>query len=664
MLNRARGLVVAAPVAVVALLLLLGTWLDGAFDLRYWAPIAILTLAFLVSSLVAGGLRIERGPFAVAAAAFWGLAAWTALSALWAESPALAWEGAARTTLYAALVTLVATLPGRRQALRVGSGIVAGVAVIAAITLVRLHADALDMFLAGRLDEPIGYRNAVATLFAFAFWPLIGVAAERGRTPPLRAVAIAAAVLALGLAFLTQSRGVLIAIVIGGIVSLAIGPDRLRRAWLALMAAAGIGIASSSLLVPYHAFQDGEVVTASQVEDAALALSVVTLAFLMLGLLGALLDNGLRARLGVVVRQVAQAGLAVIAVAALIGAVVAIGNPVSYADDKWDEFTDLEAAGGTESTRLGSVGGQRYDLWRVALSEFDSQPLIGVGESNYQFDYYRERRTDRNLSDPHSLPFAVLAEKGIVGALLFLGFLVGIGVAIARSARSCEPSERRIVAGLAAGGAAVIGQTTTDWLWLIPTLMGLGLLALALAAVPRGRIDDRPPPLDLGPHGDRWRQVARYAPAALLTAAAVSVGMLFLSDLHVREARTEFERPSEQLSAAQQAEDLNPVWVVPLYLQASALESQGKTDEAREALEEALAEEPDNFVTLALLGDLEVRAGRRRRCARLLPPGIGAEPARRRPSGAGAGKVTLRRAGADAACPVGVRDLRDPALEE
>ncbi len=224
MLSRARGLVPAAPVAVVALLLILGTWSDGAFDVRYWAPIAVLALAFVVAALLAGGLRIDRGPFAVAVAAFWGLAAWTALSALWAESPALAWEGAGRTVLYAAVVTLVATLPGRRQALRVGAVIIAGVVVIEVITLIGLHTDGVDMFLAGRLDDPIGYRNAVATLFAFAFWPLIGLAAERGKPPPLRAVAIAAAVLALGLAFLTQSRGVLIALCVGGVVSLAIGP--------------------------------------------------------------------------------------------------------------------------------------------------------------------------------------------------------------------------------------------------------------------------------------------------------------------------------------------------------------------------------------------------------------------------------------------------------
>jgi tetratricopeptide (TPR) repeat protein len=151
----------------------------------------------------------------------------------------------------------------------------------------------------------------------------------------------------------------------------------------------------------------------------------------------------------------------------------------------------------------------------------------------------------------------------------------------------------------------------TDWLWLLPAVMGLGLLSLALAAIPRGRAEDRPPPLPLGPHGDLLRRLGRYASAALLAAAAISVGFLFMSDLYVREARIELDDGStaEQLAAAREAEDLNPVSVIPLYLQASALESGGDQSAARETLQEALAQEPRNFVTLALLGDLEVRAG-------------------------------------------------------
>jgi predicted Zn-dependent protease len=90
----------------------------------------------------------------------------------------------------------------------------------------------------------------------------------------------------------------------------------------------------------------------------------------------------------------------------------------------------------------------------------------------------------------------------------------------------------------------------------------------------------------------------------------VSIAFLFFGNLYVRKARVEaYESAEAQLSAARTAGWLNPVSVTPHYLQASALESMGQEAKAKRALEEALAEEPDNFVTLGLLGDFEVRAG-------------------------------------------------------
>jgi hypothetical protein len=593
----------AAPVGIVAAIMVLATWSDGAFDVRHWAPPALLACLLLAAVQLGGGLSRPAGPVLIAVVAIWAFTAWVLLSALWSDSPARAWEGGARTALYAALLTLaLLSLPDRRQVRVIGTGIVLGTVAIAVFTLARMLIGGLDTFLAGRLDDPVGYRNGTAALFAFAAWPLIGVAAARGGNPFLRAAATSGTVLMLGLAFLTQSRGVLIAIAAGGIVSIAIGPERLRRAWLGLAAGLAVAAASHELLTPYRAFDGGAgTVHGADVRTAALALLLICFAALIVGLCLAVLDNGLRGSedAQAAMHRFAGWALASVAVVGCIGALIAIGNPIAYAGDKIDEFKRVQPETDTGATRLGSVGGQRYDLWRVAVEEFKDRPIAGEGEGSYAFGYYRDRRTDRNLSDPHSLPFRMLAEHGLIGTALFLAFLVGLGLAIAEAARAAPVADRRLIAGLAAAGAAVLAQSVTDWLWLIPGLTGLSFLALGLAA-------NRAPQRG---GGAGWP--ARIGLAAPLVALAVGIGLLYLSDLYIRIAREEggSGQVQAQLDAARTAEDLNPLSVTPLYLEASSLETMDRRSEARDALDDALRKEPQNFVTLALLGDFEVRQG-------------------------------------------------------
>lgn len=596
----------ALPAALVVLLLLIATVYDGGFAIRQWSPAAVFVLVMLAAMFLGGGVRRVSGPIGVALAAIWALAGWTLLSITWSESAARAWVGGNRTIFYAALVTVaLVAIPGARERRTIGALLIGGVTLLGAVTLVRMHLHGSELFVGGRLDTPAGYRNATACLFALAFWPLIGAAVTRGRNPTLRAGGFAAAVLMLGLAFVTQSRGALLALVLGGIVALALGTERIRRAFLALIATAGVAVLSGSLLTAYRAFEFGNgTVTVGDIATVTGALTFLVVDAFIVGLLLALLDGGLRASVQNLrrARRIAVVGLVVGTVGLIAGAVAAAGNPVNFVDTKLDEFQKIERRS-SEVTRLVTTGGQRYDLWRVALDEFSAHPIRGVGEGGYAAGYYLERDTDRNLSDPHSLPLRLLAETGLVGAFLFAVFLVALAVAILAGVRGATLSTRHAVAGLTAAGVVVLAQALVDWIWLVPGVTGIGLICLALAA---GIVSE--PRAPAAPAGRARVALTRVVPAIALLAAAVSVSLVFLADFYTRDARAA-DSPEAALAAARTAEGLNPTALAPRYLQASALERLGELDAARAELLEALWREPRNFATLGLLGDLEVRAG-------------------------------------------------------
>ena len=301
----------------------------------------------------------------------------------------------------------------------------------------------------------------------------------------------------------------------------------------------------------------------------------------------------------------AAGGLALLSVAVVLGGLLTVGNPVTLVRDKVDEFKQLEVAAPTE-TRLGSTGGQRYDLWRIAWAEFESAPLYGVGEGAYTVRYYRERATNRNLSTPHSLPLAVLAELGLVGVLLLGGALLAAALALARGWPSATPVERRWASSLAGCGAVLLGQSVVDWLWQIPGLTGLGLMCLAtsvaIVSLP-ARPGTRPAP---GPAHRAAGIAARVATGLV----ALLVACVFLSDVYVRGARVAEIDSQTRLDRAQTAQRLDPVALAPRFQEAGAFEELGRLPDARAALRDALEIEPSSFVTMALMGDLETRAGR------------------------------------------------------
>ena len=615
--RRAHAWWSAVPAAIVAVLLLLATAYEGAFELRRWAPPAIFALLILATGQLAGGLRMPRSPWTRGAlACLWLFVAWSILSAAWADAPAAALEGAGRTAAYAGLLSLPLLLPPQGRWLEVVGGIlVGGLAAIALTTLAWLVVDPASLFVAGRLDAPVGYRNATACLFALLFWPLIAIAAPRTHGRLLRSAAFGVATLSLALAFVTQSRSIVLGLAVGGAFALLLPPDRVRRAWLAVLAVVGVAIgAATGLLTAYDAFDGGRgVVSAADLSSTVDTLVVLFVGALVFGFALALLDSGLRAPSSVSgVRMLARLGLAGVVVAVVVGGLAVTGDPVSYAQDKWNEFRDVNASTTRGTTRLTATSGQRYDLWRVAMVEFGDEPLTGVGMDNYDVGYYAERHTNRNVDNAHSLAFSVLSETGLIGAGLFAVFLAGVIAALVAGWRRTSDAGRRAAAGLAAAAFAVIGQSMIDWEYLIPGVMGVGFFALGLALAyverdDRGAPAQPPEPRRPGMLGRTLRIVSALA----LVVVSLGLGAMYLSDARVRDARAAVS-DQERLNNAREAADLNPVALPPRYLEASALESMGRRPAAQRVLLDALDQEPRSFATLGLLGDLAVRAGRRR----------------------------------------------------
>jgi O-Antigen ligase len=626
---------VIGPTVFVLALLVLATAYAGAFDVDQWAPPTLFILLMLLTFVLRGGqTQLPDRWVGLALAGAWGLAAWAAVSAVWAGSPGAALEGAGRQVMYAAILTLPFVAVGDVRALRVaGRGVVCGIVLIALYTLGWMLLDGPAVFLAGRLNEPIGYRNATALLFCLAYWPLIVLAATRERGRLLRAAGFGLSVLMLGLAFLTQSRGVLLGLGCGGIVALALAPDRVRRAWLALLSAALLAGAAPWLLTPYHAFDGGDgVVSAGDIAVAARALVALTAISVTVGFLMAVFDAGLRPAspaMSRVVRPVSRLGLYAVVLVVLVGGMAAVhGDPLGEARAKWREFKSLQTTS-TSSTRYTSTGGQRYDLWRVATLELRANPLGGVGEGSYEFGYYQLRRTDRNLNDPHGLLFQIGAELGVVGLLLFALIPLGLLGSLRRWWALASLQARRSACGLTAAGATFLGQSLVDWMWRIPGLTALGLLcpAVAVALLARsaaaqseGLASVAAPGDGAGgpvgrlaaahPVGRGWSWRRALAGAALLGAVALVLS-LYLSDVYVRRARDELGRSAAaQLSDARTAAALDPWAVDPHFLESSALETQGDRRAAFAQLQQALRLEPTSLVPLGLLGDFEARGGR------------------------------------------------------
>jgi UDP-GlcNAc:undecaprenyl-phosphate GlcNAc-1-phosphate transferase len=594
------------------------------YDPTVWTPIGFGLTLLCAVGLVMSPFR-PSAPGALCLGGLFGLGLWSLASAGWAESIESAVVTGNRWLVYGALLLVILVLVShdRRAAVLMGA-LGVGVGVVAVSVLGRmLGGDPGALFLGGRLNSPLGYINGEGSLFAMGIWPCVALA--ESRRVPIAGAGVAAATALASLALLSQSRGTALSIAGAVVAAVVLVPGGTRRIYALLVVAGGVALASGDLLHVYQSAGGGEVSRAA----AHAAGRATVLAALAGGATWAILRAGWAAaaspRLASVGRWLLVAG----AVAALAVGAGAHGHIERVARKQWNAFVHLaepseRQAPSTNRSRLLSGAGNRYDYWRVAWEEWRAHPLAGVGAGNFPRTYYERRATSEDVDQPHSIELQALAELGVVGLLLLCLLPVGVfwGALRARARGRVSPLRRALSVSGVGLFATWLVQTSVDWMHLLPGVTAIGLAGAAMLVWPRGT----PATLTAPPEGaapgasDRGGRLVRHRSTAALGLAGVMAALIVmgaslsrqgLAQVFAARARSELSaNPGAALTDANRSLSMDADATRTYYVKAAALSRFDRAAGAEGALAKALAREPDNFVTWALLADIELRQRR------------------------------------------------------
>jgi tetratricopeptide (TPR) repeat protein len=598
----------------------LGAGLSPLFSAYYspsvWMPVGLVLMVLAAMGTIARPRRIPW-PAALLVGGLSGLGLWSLLSMVWAQAVEQASLGANLWLSYAALALLIVILMnGRRDAAVLLGFAGLGIAVVGVSVLVRLlGSDPGTLFILGRLNSPLGYINGEGCVFAMGVW--LGLALAERREPPLAALGMLASVVMAGLVLLSQSRGAAIATGVALLIAFAVIPGRRRRIIAVAVLVAAFAAAAGGLDHVYSLGQLGPV-PAAAAHHAVRGLVLAALAAALVWGAVVAAVNATRRR-GAGPARLAERVATVLAVAVIVVPVaVAIARAPRLertARQQWHAFVHLGAAEGgtsTSQTRLFSGAGNRYDYWRVAWHVFTGQPAIGVGAGNYAPYYFRERRTQESIENPHSLELQTLSELGVVGLLLLLAAVGGVALGVARiapQARTSPGARGLLVAGT---GVTVVWfvDASGDWMQLLPGVTAIAVCAMsAVTMAARGQ----PERARLGAGVRPQRLPALLGSAAIIFVLAIGGASLLRDGLarhYVNSARASLPSdPAAAIADSNRSLGLDPANLDAYYVKAAGQARFNRAALARETLLQAVQQDPGDFITWTLLGDLEVRAG-------------------------------------------------------
>src|SRR5215211_6026366 len=187
-------------------------------------------------------------------------------------------------------------------------------------------------------------------------------------------------------------------------------------------------------------------------------------------------------------------------------------------------------------------------MWQVALEDFASRPLLGIGTHNYEATYYQLRENEVGyLRQPHSLPLEVLTERGLIGGILFFGFLATcLGSGLWQRFKNLGPEGKGQVGAMVAAIAYWFVHSSGEWFWQFPAVTLPAVVYLAMLVGPWGQLEVV---------SARWPLRLVGAGVAILAVAAVAP--LYAADRYLEQSRAS-TNPPEALEAVERAQRFNP----------------------------------------------------------------------------------------------------------
>ncbi len=530
---------------------------DGGYAASAWGWSSVALLVLLSVLLALGAPRPG-----VAALVFVGgltaLAGWVVLSLVWSTHLSATVLDAQRAVLYA---SAAAAFVIARSVVGLVGGMLAAVTFLCAYGLTQAEDGQ-------RLADPVGYANGVGIL------AVMGLLAAAALATRWSVAAVPVPVIAAAL-YLSFSRGAWLALGVGLVAAVALGPARLRLAatMLALALPAGLAVLAADELGA----------------QSALAVALLALSGVAVGVAWALSrfpapDPRLRKAFAVAV--------VAIPLLAVTAGLAEVGGPAAV----WRSFKAAPAPiHGEASERVFDLSGRnRADYWSVAWQSYEDEPLLGIGAGSYGRAWLRERPVPQPVTDAHSLYLETLAELGPVGVLLLLAALAAPFAGL-RQAFALAPY------------AAFLAHAAQDWDWELPvvTVAALACGAAALA----GRPDGRPLP-----------RLSAAVPAAL----CVLVAFAWAGNRALERSIDAMDslRWREAAESARTARRLQPWSPEPWRALGEVELAEGSLAVARRNFRGGLAEDPDEFELWIGLGLASDGAGQRRaleRAAELNP---------------------------------------------